>query len=179
MCDFMAIILTILSQWWAIYKPDCGQQENRIKSESSARCPVVYVFRYGFLSFPIVYVSFDWIQIFNEFYKFPISRCVRRVVLECISYVTRIFPTHTHRHTWIDVMTLHTVEFDDDDAQNIKPKQSFDVFEIESTILLIACLHFFHSFEHAINSKQDRHGNGQAINYIRMLMVPLTRIFAD
>lgn len=98
MCDFMAIILTILSQWWAIYKPDCGQQENRIKSESSARCPVVYVFRYGFLSFPIVYVSFDWIQIFNEFYKFPISRCVRRVVLECISYVTRIFPTHTQTH---------------------------------------------------------------------------------
>lgn len=114
---------------------------------------------------------FDWIQIFNGFHKFPISRCVCLYVLECVSYVMRMQKkrddiAYAIRRWW---------------ENKEKKKTSLCIHsatEIESKILLITCLHFF-PVEHAINSKQDRHGKAKAINYIRMLMVPLTRIFAD
>lgn len=82
MCDFVAIISTILSQMWTIYihtRTNCYTQWHwpNMGDRRSFR----------FLSHLLL---FDWIQIFNGFHKFPISRCVCLYVLECVSYVMRM-----------------------------------------------------------------------------------------
>lgn len=160
----MAIISTILSQMWTIYihshaLTGAHRDTDRIWKTGVrfdfyhiCYCLIEFKFSTGFISFQLVdvFACMFW----NAF------------------------------HTWCECkrkeMTLHT-RFGDDEKIKRKKKTSLCIHsatEIESKILLITCLHFF-PVEHAINSKQDRHGKAKAINYIRMLMVPLTRIFAD